>query len=103
MPQNPLVLRTAKRLSASKAGGMTIVINPDTKGLSDAIAGQGDQIVEAADANTGLAASLRAGINALPASASAVIIALADMPDITAADIDALVDAFDPTLRCRSY
>lgn len=92
----PLVVRTAKRLSASKAGGMTIVINPETAGLAKVIAGQGDQIIEAADANTGLAASLRAGINALPASASAVVIALTDMPDVTAADIDALIDAYDP-------
>lgn len=93
----PLVVRTAKRLARSKAGGMTIVINPETAGLSEAIAGQGDEIVEAADANTGLAASLRAGINALPSNASAVIIALADMPDVTATDVDALIDAYDPT------
>lgn len=92
----PLVVRTAKRLSQSKAGGMSIVINPETEGLSNAISGQGDQIVEAHDANTGLAASLRAGINALPSSATAVIIALADMPDVTAADIDALIAAYDP-------
>jgi molybdenum cofactor cytidylyltransferase len=93
----PLVVRTAKQLSASQAGGMTIVINPETAGLSDAIAGQGDQIIAAHDASSGLAASLRAGINALPISASAVIIALADMPDINAADIDALISAYDPT------
>ena len=93
---DPLVVRTAKRLSKSNAGGMTIVINPTTEGLSDAIAGQGDQIVEAQDANTGLAASLRAGINAVPKSATAVIIALADMPDVTASDINALIDAYDP-------
>lgn len=92
----PLVVRTVKRLNASKAGGMTIVINPETKGLSEAIEGQGDQVIAATDANTGLAASLRAGINALPTSATAVIIALADMPDVTAADIDALIDAYDP-------
>ncbi len=93
----PLVVRTANQLSQSSAGGMTIVINPETTGLTAAVAGQGDQIVTAHDANTGLAASLRAGINALPASASAVIIALADMPDVTAADIDALIAAYDPS------
>jgi molybdenum cofactor cytidylyltransferase len=92
----PLVVRTAKRLSQSRTGGMTIAINPETKGLAKAIAGQGDQIIEVADANTGLAASLRAGINALPKSASAVIIALADMPDVTAQDIDALISAYSP-------
>ncbi|WGI23530.1 nucleotidyltransferase family protein [Amylibacter sp. IMCC11727] len=93
----PLVVRTANQLSQSSAGGMTIVINPETSGLVAAVSGQGDQIVTAHDANTGLAASLRAGINALPASASAVIIALADMPDVTADDIDALIAAYDPS------
>lgn len=92
----PLVVRTAKRLSQSKTDGMTIVVNPDTTGLVEILAGQGDQIIEAADANCGLAASLRAGINALPATTPAVIVALADMPDVTSGDIDALIDAYDP-------
>ncbi len=92
----PLVVRTAKRLTQSNAGGMTIVINPETVGLAKAVQGQGDQIIQAKDANTGLAASLRAGINALPKTATAVIIALADMPDVTPQDIDALIAAFDP-------
>lgn len=92
----PLVVRTAQRLSQSNAGGMTIVINPETVGLADAVRGQGDQIIQAKDANTGLAASLRAGINALPKTSTAVIIALADMPDVTLQDIDALIAAYDP-------
>ncbi|MCO4825197.1 MAG: molybdopterin-binding/glycosyltransferase family 2 protein [Amylibacter sp.] len=92
----PLVVRTAKRLAQSNAGGMTIVINPETVGLAVAVQGQGDQIIQAKDANSGLAVSLRAGINALPKTATAVIIALADMPDVTAQDIDALIAAFDP-------
>lgn len=93
----PLVVRTAKRLAQSNAGGMTIVINPETVGLAEAVQGQGDQIITANDADTGLAASLRAGINALPKTATAVIIALADMPDVTPQDIDALMSAYDPT------
>ncbi len=90
----PLVVRIAKRLSAAKVGGLTIVVNPESKNISDAIEGLCDQIVVAADANTGLAASLRAGINALPASATAVIVALADMPEVTSNDINALIRAF---------
>ena len=92
----PLAVRTAKRLAQSNAGGMTIVINPETVGLAKAVQGHGDKIIQAKDANTGLAASLRAGINALPKTATAVIIALADMPDVTPQDIDALIAAFDP-------
>ena len=45
----------------------------------------------------GLARSLRAGIAALPGDIDGVIVCLGDMPDITAAHLDALIDAFDPT------
>lgn len=92
----PLVVRTAKRLAQATSAGITLVINPDIKGLQDAVQGQAHHIVLAHDASTGLAASLRAGINAVPSSAPAVVIALADMPDVTAQDIDALIEAYDP-------
>jgi molybdenum cofactor cytidylyltransferase len=43
-----------------------------------------------------MAASIRAGLEALDPRADAVIVALADMPDIGAAHIDRLIAAFDP-------
>ncbi len=39
---------------------------------------------------------MRAGLASLSASADAVVILLADMPDIRAQDIDRLIAAFDP-------
>lgn len=92
----PLVLRSAQRLAGSKAAGVSIVVNSDNTAIKQALTDHPAPIIEAKDAASGLAASLRAGINGLPPEASAVIIALADMPDVTAADIDALIDGFDP-------
>jgi molybdenum cofactor cytidylyltransferase len=44
----------------------------------------------------GLSTSLKAGIAALPPDSDAVVIALGDMPDVTGALIDRLVEAIDP-------
>ncbi|MDE3123379.1 MAG: nucleotidyltransferase family protein [Paracoccaceae bacterium] len=46
------------------------------------------------DAAEGMAASLRAGMAALPEGASGVMILLADLPEIDAADLSAQIDAF---------
>ena len=92
----PLVRRTAERLLASRASGLSIVINPQNTAIQDVLKGAGADLVFARDAASGLAASLRAGINALPPEAGAVIVALADMPEITAQDIDALIAGYDP-------
>lgn len=92
----PLVRRTAERLLKSRASGLSIVVNPESSAVQNVLEGCKAQLVPARDASSGLAASLRAGINALPQEAGAVIIALADMPEITADDIDALINAYDP-------
>ena len=62
------------------------------------------QIVEVGDAGEGMAASLRAGVAALPAGIHAAIVALADMPGVTADHYAALIAAFteDPARTiCR--
>ena len=47
------------------------------------------------DAATGMAASIRAGIGALPRTARGVMVLLADMPEITTEDMRALIDRSD--------
>jgi len=49
----------------------------------------------------GIAASLRAGLAAIPHTAPAVVVALGDMPDVTGNDISRLIKAFlaDPESR----
>jgi molybdenum cofactor cytidylyltransferase len=52
------------------------------------------QTVECADYASGQAASLRAGLGALPGSASAAVVMLVDMPFVHAAVVDALIAAY---------
>ncbi len=52
--------------------------------------------VHAADYAEGLAASLKAGIAAVPPEAAAAIVCLGDMPLVTGRMIDRLLEAYDP-------
>jgi CTP:molybdopterin cytidylyltransferase MocA len=55
------------------------------------------QIVTAQDANTGMTASLRAGIAAMPDNTPGAMILPADMPGLTAADMALMLDRFADT------
>ncbi|WEX11666.1 molybdopterin-binding/glycosyltransferase family 2 protein [Chelativorans sp. AA-79] len=90
----PLVRRTAEQLLASRATGTVAVLGHEAEAVSDALAGLDLRTVFNADFATGLASSLKAGIRALPPSADAALVALADMPGIAATDLDRLVAAF---------
>ena len=54
-------------------------------------------IVRNAEYAGGLSTSLRHGLAALPADTAAVVVLLADMPRVTAAHIDQILAAFDPS------
>lgn len=91
----PLVRRTLARLE--KAGfPIHVVVDPANAALVEALEGCGHEIVPAPDAAQGLSASLRAGLAALPEDAPAVIVALADMPEIDARHLQQLAAAHDP-------
>ncbi len=60
-----------------------------------ALDGSSARCITVADHANGLSASLRAGVAALPALCPGLMILPADMPDITADDIAALIDRFD--------
>lgn len=91
----PLVRRTLNRLVASGLP-VHVVVDPAHAPVIAALEGSEQPIVTAADADAGLSSSLRAGIAALPKDAAGVIVALADMPDVTADHLAALVAAHDP-------
>lgn len=91
----PLVRRTADRLSVAGLP-VHVVTDPRTPDVARALDGAPVEVVEAPDAALGLSASLRTGLAALPADATGVIVALADMPDVDAHHIRALAAAHDP-------
>lgn len=94
----PLIRRSA--LAALATGlPVTVALPPDRPARAAALAGLELRQVLVADAAEGMAASLRAGLAALPAEAP-VLLLLADLPELTAADLRA-VAAGDPALIHR--
>ena len=94
----PLLRLVAGRALASSAP-VTVVLPPDAPARHAAIAGLALRIVMAADAGLGMAASLVAGLAALPPDTPGVMILPADMPDLTTDDLRLVLDHFarDPS------
>ncbi|MDA7424466.1 nucleotidyltransferase family protein [Thalassococcus lentus] len=65
---------------------------------AEILAGLPVQIVEVPDASDGMSASIRRAVAALPKITRGLIILPADMPDITASDIESLIKGFDAEL-----
>ncbi|MCP5036487.1 MAG: nucleotidyltransferase family protein [Rhodobacteraceae bacterium] len=65
------------------------------------LAGTKAQPVEIANADLGMSASLKGCITALPDKAEGALIIPADMPDISTADMNAILNAFDGTRVVR--
>ncbi|MEM0943699.1 MAG: molybdopterin-binding/glycosyltransferase family 2 protein, partial [Pseudomonadota bacterium] len=91
----PLIRRTACRVLASAARPVITVTAPGQR--QGALAGLEVSPVENPRAAEGMGTSLAAGIRALPAEIDGVLVLLADMPDVTAAHLDRLIAAFDPS------
>ena len=92
----PVLRAVAEAARASRASPVAVVLPPDAPARAAALAGLDVTAVEAADWAEGMAASIRAGLAAVADRADAVVILLADMPEVGAAEIDRLIAAFDP-------
>lgn len=92
-----LLRRSAQTLLGAEVEDVIVVIPPDGAAHRQALEGLDLSIIEAADAGLGMSASLRAGIAALPGDASAVLVSLADMPDLTADIVNCVIRAHDPS------
>jgi molybdenum cofactor cytidylyltransferase len=91
-----LIAHSARRAVASAAAMIIAVTGFQSAQVEAALAGLPINFVHAADFAEGLAASLRAGIAALPAEIDAALIMLGDMPLIESALLNALMDAYNP-------
>ncbi|WP_159586587.1 NTP transferase domain-containing protein [Chelativorans xinjiangense] len=89
-----LVRRAAERVAESRAAGAVAVLGHEAEAVSQALSGLDLRQVKNEDFATGLASSLKVGIRALPPSAAGALVALADMPEVTTADFDRLIEAF---------
>ncbi len=95
----PLLRRSAQAALNSRAGQVIVVLRPDDAARRAALRGLDVDIVENPAWTEGMASSIRAGISACIracAQCDAVIVALADMPEIGTSQLDALIAAFDP-------
>ena len=90
----PLVRRSAARALAARAAGTIVVTGHQREPVEKALQGQELVLVHNPHFGEGLSTSLKAGIAAVPASADGALIMLCDMPGITSAALDRLIDAF---------
>lgn len=90
----PMVARVVDHLLASRARPIRVVIGHRAEEVAAALQGRPVIFVHAPDFADGLSASLRAGLAAVTESAALVV--LGDMPLVTGASIDRLIEAYDP-------
>lgn len=93
----PLLRHTTKASLLAKVERVHVVMQPENIGRDKAIAGLDVNRIASPQWQEGMAASIRAGISALSKDCNAVIIALADMPEVTADHYEKLIAAFDAT------
>ncbi len=92
----PMIARVVDNLLSSSLRPILVVVGHRAEEIKAALAGRPVTFVVAADYAEGLAASLRAGVKALPSEAQAALIALGDMPLVTARVIERLIETYDP-------
>ncbi|MBO1074452.1 NTP transferase domain-containing protein [Roseomonas marmotae] len=92
----PMVARVVDNILASGARPVVVVTGHERQQVEAALAGKAVTLVPAEDFASGLSASLKAGLAALPPQAEGVVICLGDMPLVPGAAIDRMLAAFDP-------
>lgn len=92
----PLVHHVVEAALASAVSSVTVVTGHMADRIEAALAGLPVRFVHNPDYAAGLSTSLKTGIAALPETAAAALVLLADMPRVEAEAINALVAAFDP-------
>jgi molybdenum cofactor cytidylyltransferase len=95
-PGETMIARTVDHVLASDAAPVLVVLGHQGEAVRAALAGRDVRFVAAPDYAQGLAASLKAGIAAVPEEADAALVCLGDMPLVTPAMINRLLAAYDP-------
>jgi molybdenum cofactor cytidylyltransferase len=93
----PLLRLVAERALAASRRVM-VALPPDRPERGTALLGLPVRVARVPDAATGMAASIRAGVKAVgatqPGPSDGIMVLPADMPDLTEADLTALIRAF---------
>jgi molybdenum cofactor cytidylyltransferase len=91
----PLLRRTASAALQGRADRVHVVMQPENADRDAALEGLDVNRIASPEWQEGMAASIRAGMAGLSEDCDAVIIALADMPEVTATHLDRLAAAYD--------
>jgi molybdenum cofactor cytidylyltransferase len=92
----PLVRIAVEQALASRARPVIVVTGHQREHVEAVLADLPVQLVHNPEFANGLGTSLRTGIAAVPADSDGAIVCLGDMPQVDAALIDRLIEAFDP-------
>ena len=92
----PMVRRAAEAVLAAQLTPVVVVTGHQREQVEEALKGLSVTFLNNKDFATGMSTSLRVGLDAVPAECDAALVALGDMPLITAAEISQLVNAFNP-------
>ncbi|HEX3974399.1 MAG TPA: molybdopterin-binding/glycosyltransferase family 2 protein [Stellaceae bacterium] len=92
----PMVRRAAEAVLAAQLAPVVVVTGHQQDQVEEALKDLPITFLNNKDFAAGMSTSLRVGLNAMPAECDGALVALGDMPLITAAEIGQLVNAFNP-------
>jgi len=92
----PMVLHTVRAVLDSKARPVLVVTGHEHSEVERLLTGLPISFVNAPDYATGLSASLKAGIAAVPPGCDGALVCLGDMPWVKSTTLDRLIESFDP-------
>jgi CTP:molybdopterin cytidylyltransferase MocA len=99
----PWVISSARTLAAGGCTETVVVIGAAAEEVRALLAGEPVTVVEAADWESGMGSSLRAGLRALAGSrAQAALIHLVDLPDVGADVVARLIAHAEPGVLARA-
>lgn len=92
----PMLAHAVDAALASRAEPVIVVTGHDADRVTAALGDRTVRFAHAADWRDGLSASLRTGLRAVPDLCDGAMVCLGDMPGVSAATLDRLLDAFRP-------
>lgn len=98
----PIVRAVALSALASRARPALVVVGHDAQAVRAALEGLNVTFVDNPRFAEGLSTSLRAGLSAVPARCAGAVMLLGDMPEVSAALIDALIGGFEARPGARA-
>lgn len=91
-----MVAHVMAAVEASRAGSAIVVTGHEDAAVRDALTNHNVEFIHNPDYDAGLSTSLAAGLAALPGDVDGAVVCHGDMPRISSALINRLIDAFDP-------